>query len=62
MDPITWWGFHGGDTIHLSILATRLLSQVASSSSVEFLISGEELEYIWIHPFGEAKHIERNEG
>jgi hypothetical protein len=35
MDPITWWGFHGGDSIHLSTLATRLLSQVASSSSTE---------------------------
>eukprot|EP00253_Pinus_taeda_P014332 PITA_14332 len=33
--PITWWGFHGGDNIHLSTLATMLLSQVASSSSVE---------------------------
>ena len=31
-DPITWWGFHGGDSIHLSTLATRLLSQVVSSS------------------------------
>jgi hypothetical protein len=35
MDPITWWGYHGGDSIHLSTLATRLLSQVASSSSAE---------------------------
>jgi hypothetical protein len=35
MDPITWWGFPGGDNIHLSTLATRLLSQVASSSSAE---------------------------
>ena len=35
MDPITWWGYHGGDNIHLSTLATRLLSQVASSSSAE---------------------------
>ena len=35
MDPITWWGFHGGDSLHLSTLATRLLSQVASSSSTE---------------------------
>jgi hypothetical protein len=35
MDPITWWGFHGGDSVHLSTLATRLLSQVASSSSAE---------------------------
>jgi len=35
MDPITWWGFHGGGSIHLSTLATRLLSQVASSSSTE---------------------------
>ena len=35
LDPITWWGFHGGDSIHLSTLATRLLSQVASSSSAE---------------------------
>eukprot|EP00253_Pinus_taeda_P004499 PITA_04499 len=35
LDPITWWGFHGGDNIHLSTLATKLLSQVASSSSVE---------------------------
>lgn len=26
LDPITWWGFHGGDSIHLSILATKLLS------------------------------------
>ena len=25
-DPITWWGFHGGDSIHLSNLATKLLS------------------------------------
>eukprot|EP00253_Pinus_taeda_P032378 PITA_32378 len=32
LDPITCWGFHGGDNIHLSTLATRLLSQVASSS------------------------------
>ena len=35
LDPITWWGFHGGDSIHLSTLAARLLSQVASSSSAE---------------------------
>ena len=35
IDPITWWGFHGGDSTHLSTLATRLLSQVASSSSAE---------------------------
>jgi hypothetical protein len=35
MDPITWWGFHGGESIHLSTLATRLLSQVVSSSSAE---------------------------
>ena len=35
LDHITWWGFHGGDSIHLSTLATRLLSQVASSSSAE---------------------------
>jgi hypothetical protein len=35
MDPITWWGFHGGDSVHLSTLATRLLSQVVSSSSAE---------------------------
>jgi hypothetical protein len=35
MDPITWWGFHGGDRVHLSTLATRLLSQVVSSSSAE---------------------------
>eukprot|EP00253_Pinus_taeda_P026903 PITA_26903 len=35
MDPITWWGFHGGDSTYLSTLATRLLSQVASSSSAE---------------------------
>ena len=26
LDLITWWGFHGGDSIHLSTLATRLLS------------------------------------
>jgi len=35
IDPITWWGFHGGESIHISTLATRLLSQVASSSSAE---------------------------
>jgi hypothetical protein len=35
MDPITWWGFHGGDSLQLSTLATILLSQVASSSSAE---------------------------
>ena len=35
LDPITWWGFHGRDSIHLSSSATRLLSQVASSSSAE---------------------------
>jgi len=35
LDPITSWGFHGGDSIHLSTLATRLLSQVASSSLVD---------------------------
>ena len=33
-DPITWWGFHGGDSIHLSTLATKLLSQVASSNQL----------------------------
>ena len=35
LDPITWWGFHGGDSIHLSTLATKLLSQVTNSSSAE---------------------------
>ena len=35
LDSITWWGFHGEDSIHLFTLATRLLSQVASSSSTE---------------------------
>jgi hypothetical protein len=35
MDPITWFRFHGRDSIHLSTLAIRLLSQVASSSSTK---------------------------
>lgn len=35
LDPITWWGFHGRDNIHILTLATGLLSQVASSSSAE---------------------------
>ena len=35
LDPITWWGFHGGDNNHFSTLATRLLLQGASSSSTE---------------------------
>jgi hypothetical protein len=35
MDPITWWGFHGRNSVHLSTLATRLLSQVVSSSSTK---------------------------
>jgi hypothetical protein len=25
LDPITWWGFHGRDSIHLLTLATMLL-------------------------------------
>ena len=35
LDPITLWGFHGGDIIRFSTLATRLLSQVITSSSAE---------------------------
>ncbi|XP_059064530.1 uncharacterized protein LOC131856678 [Cryptomeria japonica] len=34
-DPIGWWTWHGRDTLQLKLLATRLLSQVASSSAAE---------------------------
>ena len=34
-DPIGWWTWHGRDTPELKILASRLLSQVASSSTAE---------------------------
>jgi hypothetical protein len=35
IDPITLWGFHGQDNIHLSTLVTKLLSWVARSSSTK---------------------------
>ncbi|KAH9293455.1 hypothetical protein KI387_041340, partial [Taxus chinensis] len=35
VDPIGWWTWHGKDAPDLRILATRLLSQVASSSAAE---------------------------
>ncbi|XP_057840716.2 uncharacterized protein LOC131050532 [Cryptomeria japonica] len=34
-EPIGWWTWHGRDTPQLKLLATRLLSQVASSSAAE---------------------------
>jgi hypothetical protein len=35
MDPIKWWTCHGANGVYLQSLATRILSQVASSSSAE---------------------------
>lgn len=35
MDPVKWWTCHGASGVHLQSLATCILSQVASSSSVE---------------------------
>ena len=34
-DPIGWWKFHGDDAPEIKHLATRLLSQIASSSATE---------------------------
>ena len=35
MNLVKWWTCHGASGVHLQSLATRILSQVASSSSVE---------------------------
>jgi hypothetical protein len=35
MNPIKWWTCHGANGVYLQSLATRILSQVASSSSAE---------------------------
>ena len=35
MNPIKWWTCHGENGVYLQSLATRILSQVASSSSAE---------------------------
>jgi hypothetical protein len=35
IDPVKWWTSHGENGVYLQILATRILSQVASSSSAE---------------------------
>jgi hypothetical protein len=35
MDPVKWWTCHGANGVYLQSLATRILSQVASSSSAE---------------------------
>ena len=35
MNPLKCWTCHGANGVHLQILATRILSQVASSSVVE---------------------------
>ena len=35
LTPIDWWNFHGGEIPNIQKLAIRMLSQVASSSSVE---------------------------
>jgi hypothetical protein len=35
MDPMKWWTCHGANGVYLKSLATRILSQVASSSSTE---------------------------
>jgi hypothetical protein len=34
-DPVKWWTCHGVNGVYLQSLATRILSQVASSSLVE---------------------------
>lgn len=35
MDPVKWWTCHGASSIYLQSLATRILSQVVGSSTVE---------------------------
>jgi hypothetical protein len=35
MDLVKWWNCHGANGVQLQSLATRLLSQVASFSSIE---------------------------
>ena len=35
MNTLKWWTCHGANGVHLQILATRILSQVASSSTTE---------------------------
>ena len=35
MNPLKWWTCHGANGVHLQILATRILSQVANSSAAE---------------------------
>ena len=35
MNPVRWWVCHGANGVHLQALAIRILSQVASFSSVE---------------------------
>jgi hypothetical protein len=44
MDPVKWWTCHGASGVHLQSLATRILSQVASSSSTE-----TKLEHLQFH-------------
>jgi hypothetical protein len=35
MTPIAWWGYYGAQTPELQTLASRVLSQVCSSSTIE---------------------------
>ena len=35
MNPLKWWTCHGANGVHLQSLATRILSQVASTSAAK---------------------------
>ena len=52
MNPFKWCTCHGANGVHLQILATRILSQVARLFS-----SSKELEHLWFYSFCETKQV-----